>query len=254
MEEDRLNKNNWEDAIASPFPCLYMKIYKEFNFYRKDDTLKSLYDQFIKETIFTLSKKLGKKIIVADLLSAFGNCLLTLVYGLTSRQIYDLMETEEKARKLKDSITRTFDCETIGTDISKTVLEYGKSQLFFDKTFQYDLNKIFEEKENFEVTKNLMTNSNLIHFGSICYIKDDVLSKMIEWFSNGTEEGYILMSFAYPIDITERNNFLKKKFLEKLDFVASQPGQHREFFGLEKEKYDTPISYQETWCFKRKLK
>jgi hypothetical protein len=256
INEKYISRDIWEKILSQPFPCQYMKLYRELNLIKKDETLKAVYNIFVREKVQVLSKKLGKKMVVVDWLSAYGNCLLTILYDLDPEQIYENLCTEDKAAKLKDNIKRSFECETVATDICQSVLDYGKSQGIFDKIYKYDINKIFSENEYLEITKNYMTIGNLMYLGSICYIEDEVIMKLIEWFSEGKEEGYLFVSFAFPLDVVERNNRIKNAFLDKLDFVGSLPGHHRDLLPNEVEyqkKYRTNISYQETWCLKRRI-
>jgi hypothetical protein len=251
-----ISKNFWEDILSSPLPCLYMKVYKQSKLINKDQTLRTLYTLFVKDKIIELSKKLGKKMMVVDWLSAYGNCLLIMLYDLDPNKIYELLETEEKAINVKNHITRSFQCETVAIDILESPLNYGKNQNFFDKTFLYNINKIFEEKENYNTSRYYMKNGNLMYLGSACYIDDRVFFQLIDWFCEGEEEGYLFLSFSFPLDVVERNNILKCYLINRCEFVGSLPGQHRELFPNEenyKNKYGATVSYQETWCVKRKL-
>ncbi len=99
-------RKDWTQAYVSEYPVLYRNgLMGKCKLHEKDRALKQVFDQEILEICKKESQK--RPLQCVDLLSAYGNCLLVIIHGMSPEEIFDAWSTEEKSLNINKS--RQFD-------------------------------------------------------------------------------------------------------------------------------------------------
>ena len=149
---------------------------------------------------------------------------------------------------------RQFPVHTWGCDLSANACAYGKKAGIFDEVQVANMNELSPSEKN--ELKQRCKNANLFLINSLVYLNDGVLEELLEWFSQGSEPGFLIVGFIFPYDGVERSQSWKALLLQKFNFFNSIATANRYLDEEERKSYGPEFgtwekSYYEIWFLKR---
>ena len=151
---------------------------------------------------------------------------------------------------------RQFPVHTWGCDLSANACAYGEKAGIFDETQVANMNELTDAEKR--QLKDKCKNANLFMINSLVYLNDGVLDELLEWFSQGTEPGFLIVGFIFPYDGVERSQSWKALLLKKFKFFNSIATANRYLSQEERREYGAEFgtwekSYYEIWFLQRNV-
>lgn len=248
-------KKDFTHVYEHQTPIFY---YKEFlvnlTMIEREEILAKYVERTLLPAFKAWAKEMEKPLSVMDFLGCFGNSTLAIT-NCFHKEDYEAMWSEEN-KCYETPKPRQFDCVTWGCDISENACKYAKKAGIYDEVDVLDLNKMSPVET--VALQHRCRNANILHINSLGYISEAVLLDVIDWFSEGTEPGVLIIGFAHPYNGLERMRKWKQYALKKLRFFDCIPSASRYLYDSEVESFGPTYgiwekSYYENWFLMRQV-
>lgn len=240
-------KQHFDDIYIKENPVPYKERILDELEYISDNFNRQTFDRLILPWVQEKSKKSSVQFV--DLCGCFGNTSMAILYGMDYDAIRKNWEDETSCKKVQG--VRRFPAHNTGIDLSSNALDYGKSAGIYDATIQADLNQRSSSAMK-EVESAMEKADVMICTAGLVYLDPESIGMVLEAFSKGEGEGYILVNFLNPFAL-EKSDETKRLLLKHLEFVGSTASRHRKMSALERSNYPgEEWSLLELWVLKRK--
>lgn len=237
-------KQHFDDIYVAKTPVPFKQRILDELAYISDDFNRQSFDRLILPWV----EQQGRPLNFVDLCACFGNTTMATVYGMDYSAIRDNWQDEQACERINGQ--RRFDCHITGIDISANAMAYGQRAGLFDDTIVADLNAPTSEQQE-TVTRTMREADIVISTASLVYLDTGTIENLLDAFSAGEGEGYMLVNFLNPFSL-EKADATKRMLLERLDFVGSTATRHRRMSALEQENYPgEEWALLEIWVLRR---